>query len=209
MKRMMKLTIVAILLCTAFCIANRIVSIKGSNSAQTTAQSGAQIAQIGAQTTAQSGVQNTQIGAVQTSGGGENVCEFCQNARVDSRKPCTESKNICKAFSVFDMVSPRVIEFYESEIAGERVVSDKSEKQIENIAQKYSISVKKAQGILLVYDFCKRTGGGIDFPTIAKMSDGKIIALTKERGKVYEKSISEGKRADLKRKSKEIFGISF
>lgn len=118
-------------------------------------------------------------------------------------------RDIGKAFSVFDMVSPKVIEFYETEIAGEKVVSNKSEKQIENIAQKYSISDKKAQGVLLIYDFCKRTGGGIDFPTIAKMSDGKIIALAKERGKVYEQSISEEKKADLKRKSKEIFGISF
>ena len=118
-------------------------------------------------------------------------------------------RDIGKAFSVFDMVSPKVIEFYETEIAGEKVVSNKSEKQIENIAQKYSISDKKAQGVLLIYDFCKRTGGGIDFPTIAKMSDGKIIALVKERGKVYEQSISEEKKADLKRKSKEIFGISF
>ena len=118
-------------------------------------------------------------------------------------------RDICKAFSVFDMVSPKVIEFYETEIAGEKVVSNKSEKQIENIAQKYSISDKKAQGVLLIYDFCKRTGGGFDFPTIAKMSDGKIIVLAKERGKVYEKSISDEKKADLKRKSKEIFGISF
>ena len=89
------------------------------------------------------------------------------------------------------------------------MVSDKSVKQIENIAQKYSISDKKAQGVLIVYDFCKRTGGGIDFPTIAKMSDGKIIALAKERGKVYEQSISDEKKAELKRKSKEIFRISF
>jgi len=118
-------------------------------------------------------------------------------------------RDIGKAFSVFDMVSPKVIEFYETEIAGEKVVSNKSEKQIENIAQKYSISDKKAQGVLLIYDFCKRTGGGIDFPTIAKMSDGKIIALAKERGKIYEQSISEEKKVDLKRKSKEIFGISF
>ncbi len=121
----------------------------------------------------------------------------------------TNQRDIGKAFSVFDMVSPKVIEFYETEIAGEKVVSNKSEKQIENIAQKYSISDKKAQGVLLIYDFCKRTGGGIDFPTIAKMSDGKIIALAKERGRVYEQSISEEKKADLKRKSKEIFGISF
>lgn len=118
-------------------------------------------------------------------------------------------RDICKAFSVFDMISPKVVEFYETEIAGEKVVSDKSVKQIENIAQKYSISDKKVQGVLIVYDFCKRTGGGIDFPTIAKMSDGKIIALAKERGKVYEQSISDEKKAELKRKSKEIFGISF
>ena len=117
-------------------------------------------------------------------------------------------RNICEAFSVFDMVSPKIIDFYESEIAGEKVVSDKSEKQIENIAQKYSISDKKAQGGLIVYDFCKRTGGGMDFPTIAKMSDGKIIALVKARAKVYEQSISEEKKTDLKRKSKEILGIS-
>lgn len=128
---------------------------------------------------------------------------------VCDKSTTKNQSDICEAFSVFDMVSPKVVEFYESEIAGEKVVSDKSAKQIENIAQKYSISDKKAQGVLIVYDFCKRTGGGMDFPTIAKMSDGKIVALVKARAKVYEQSVSEEKKADLKRKSKEIFGISF
>ena len=27
-------------------------------------------------------------------------------------------RDICKAFSVFDMISPKVVEFYETEIAG-------------------------------------------------------------------------------------------
>ena len=127
---------------------------------------------------------------------------------VCDKSATKNQRNICEAFSVFDMVSPKIVDFYESEIAGEKVVSDKSEKQIENIAQKYSISDKKAQGVLIVYDFCKRTGGGMDFPTIAKMSDGKIIALVRARAKVYEQSISEEKKTDLKRKSKEILGIS-
>lgn len=166
MKKVVKIICLAILLCTAFSIANGIVSIKGSNRK-----------------------------------GGET-------AYVDCGKSNDDDKNVCKAISVFDMVSPKIIDFYESEIAGEKVVSDKSAKQIENIAQKYSISDKKAQGVLIVYDFCKRTGGGMDFPTIAKMTDGKIIALVKARAKVYEQSISEEKKADLKRKSKEILGIS-
>lgn len=128
---------------------------------------------------------------------------------VCDKSATKNQSDICEAFSVFDMVSPKIVDFYESEIAGETVVSDKSAKQIENIAQKYSISDKKVQGVLIAYDFCKRTGGGIDFPTIAKMSDGNIIALVKARAKVYEQTISEEKKADLKRKSKEIFGISF
>lgn len=167
MKKIIKTICLAILLCTAFCIANGIVSIKGSNRSQNR----------------------------------ETAYVDCGNSN--------DGKNVCEAFSVFDMVSPKVVDFYESEIAGEKVVSDKSAKQIENIAQKYSISDKKAQGVLIVYDFCKRTGGGTDFPTIAKMSDGKIVALVKARAKVYEQSISDEKKADLKRKSKEIFGISF
>lgn len=120
-----------------------------------------------------------------------------------------EREGVCEAFSVYDMVSPTVIDFYESEIAGEKVVSQKSTKQLENVAQKYGISVKKAQGVLIVYDFCKRTGGGVDFPTISVMSDGKVISLVKARAKVYEQSITPEKKSELKRKSKEIFGISF
>lgn len=115
---------------------------------------------------------------------------------------------VCEAFSVYDMISPRIIEFYETEIAEEKVVSSKSAKQIENIANRYAISVKKAQGVLIVYDFCNRTGGGVDFPSIAQMSESKVISLVKKRVKVYESSITEEKKNDLKVKAKENLGIS-
>ncbi len=115
---------------------------------------------------------------------------------------------VCSAWSVYDMLSDDVILFYESEIAGEAVVSDKSQKQIENIASRYSIDARKATGLLLVYDFCERTGGGVDFPELVKMKDAKIIRLVKARAKVYDETIDEQKRESVKEKAKEILGFA-
>lgn len=115
---------------------------------------------------------------------------------------------VCEAFSVYDMISPKIIDFYETEIAEEKVVSSKSAKQIENIANRYKISVKKAQGVLLVYDFCNRTGGGADFPDIVQMSESKVISLVKARAKVYESTISKEKKNELKSKAKDVLGLA-
>lgn len=117
-------------------------------------------------------------------------------------------EQVCEAFSVYDMLSPKIISFYESEIAGEKVISNKSAKQIEGVASRFSISVQKAKGVMLVYDFCNRTGGGTDFPTIAQMSEKQVIELVKARAKVYEQSLTPEKKKELKRKSKEILGFS-
>lgn len=114
---------------------------------------------------------------------------------------------VCAAWSVYDMLSDDVILFYESEIAGEKIVSDKSQRQIESVASRYSIAVRKAKGLLLVYDFCARTGEAVPFPTLVDMKDSKIIRLVKARIKVFEESIDDERRAQLKEKAKDIIGF--
>lgn len=118
-----------------------------------------------------------------------------------------QSDGTCYGWNVYDILSDDVIVFYETEIAGEKVVSDKSQKQIEGIASRYSVDTRKAKGLLLVYDFCERTGEAVSFPTLVDMKDSKIIQLVKTRIKVYEQSISDQKRAELKERAKGIIGF--
>lgn len=119
-----------------------------------------------------------------------------------------QSEGVCNGFSIYAILSDDIINFYETEIAGKKVVSDKTQKQIENIANRYDIEENKAKGLLIVYDLCERTGDRVDFPTLAKMRDSQIVQLIKDRARVYEQSLDEVSKSRLKEKCKELLGFA-
>lgn len=118
-------------------------------------------------------------------------------------------KNVCSAGSIFDMITPEVVAFYENEIAGEKVLSNKTDAQLAGIAKRYDISVAKAKGVIVTYDFAKRTGGGIDFPSIAKMSDMKMLAFVKDRTEIYTAEFTKEQKEELKQKAMDALGFKF
>lgn len=132
----------------------------------------------------------------------------CAYALSKDNEKREETARVCDAASIFDCVTPEVVRFYEEEIAGEQIISDKSEAQLCAIAKRYGISVAKARGALIVYDFSNRTGGGVDFPQIAQMSELKILSFFKARAEVYKQSLSEEKKEELKQKAKDTLGLS-
>lgn len=119
----------------------------------------------------------------------------------------TKDKNVCEAGSVFDLLTPKVVEFYENEIAGEKVLSDKSDAQLASIAKRYDITVQKARGVIIVYDFANRTGGGADFPDIAKMNEIKMLSFVKERADVFTADFSKEQKEELKQKAMAALGF--
>lgn len=120
-----------------------------------------------------------------------------------------EGKNVCEAGSIFDMITPEVVAFYENEIAGEKVLSNKTDAQLTGIAKRYDISVAKAKGVIVTYDFANRTGGGIDFPSIAKMSDMKMLAFVKDRTEIYTAEFTKEQKEELKQKAMDALGFKF
>ena len=92
-------------------------------------------------------------------------CVFANAAAKSGQERYDEKKdkNVCEAGSVFDLLTPKVVEFYEKEIAGEKVLSQKSDAQLASIAKRYDITVQKARAVIVLYDFANRTGGGADF----------------------------------------------
>ncbi len=108
---------------------------------------------------------------------------------------------------LFDMLTPEMVEFYETEIAKEKVLSSKSDRTVRAIAARYGIDEQKARCVILLYDFAKRTGGGVDFPEIAKMSEYKMFALAKQRSDVFVAKLTDEEKERLKQKASALIGI--
>lgn len=136
-------------------------------------------------------------------------CVFANAAAKSGQERCdeTKDKNVCDAGSIFDMITPEIVAFYENEIAGEKVLSNKTDAQLAGIAKRYNISVAKAKGVIVTYDFANRTGGGIDFPSIAKMSDMKMLAFVKGRAEIYMSDFTNEQKEELKKKGDGCVGI--
>ncbi len=106
-----------------------------------------------------------------------------------------------------DLLTPEIVKFYEEEIAKEQVLSSKSEQNVKAIASRFGIDEQKAKCAILLFDFSKRTGGGITFPEIANMSEFKMLAFAKQRGDIYGQTLSKEDKEELKRKASVLLGI--
>ena len=107
-------------------------------------------------------------------------------------------RKLCEA-GVYDMLNDELIELYEREIAGENVVTGKSQAQLERTANKLGVDVKKLKAIMLLQDFAAMTGRNISLSELAVTSDMKLLALFKQCGEEYLNTLPEARRAELKK----------
>lgn len=122
---------------------------------------------------------------------------------------------ICGAFApskvaqagLCDLLSDEIVKFYEEEIAKEAVLSNKSGENVRAIAARFGIDEQKARCAILLFDLANRTGGGIDFPEIAKMSEFKMLAFAKQRGEIFSLTLPPSEKARLKQRASELIGI--
>lgn len=98
-------------------------------------------------------------------------------------------KQVCDAKSIYSMLTPKVVEFYEKEIAGEAVLSNKTDAGLRRTAKALSIDVEKTRAIILLQDFASRTGDSVNLSTLAKMSELKLLSFAKERADIYLKDL--------------------
>lgn len=115
------------------------------------------------------------------------------------------SKDVCDGASVLDILSPKVIEFYESEIAHNKVVTNRSEEWLERVADRYNISVQKVKAVLVVQDFCGLCGENKTFAELAKCSDYELFAIVKEHIEEYLNSLDDAQKEELKEKGSDLF----
>ena len=86
-------------------------------------------------------------------------------------------------------------------------MSNKSGENVRAIAARFGIDEQKARCAILLFDLANRTGGGIDFPDIAKMSEFKMLAFAKQRGEIFASTLPPGEKGRLKQRASELIGI--
>ncbi|MDE6302575.1 MAG: hypothetical protein K2M36_03185 [Clostridia bacterium] len=115
-------------------------------------------------------------------------------------------RKYCEA-SVYDMLSDELIDMYETEIAGEKIVSDKSASQLNRIASRLSIPVEKLKAIMLLQDLAGKAGESVSLSDLAAMSDIKLFTAFKGYADTYLSTQPAERRAELEQKLKKSLGI--
>lgn len=98
-------------------------------------------------------------------------------------------KQVCDAKSVYNLITPKIVEFYETEIANEAVLSNKTDAQLKRTAKALSIDIDKTRAIILLQDFASRTGDSVNLSTLAKMNELKLLSFAKDRAEIYLKDL--------------------
>lgn len=100
--------------------------------------------------------------------------------------------------SIYDLLSPDIIEIYEREISLCPVVSDTSAAMIERTAKTLGISEAKLKTVMLIQDLASRLDEDISLSRLAEMSDIELFIYAKDRGTAYANTLSPERREELK-----------
>lgn len=98
---------------------------------------------------------------------------------------------------LYDILNPQLIELYETEIAGEKIISSKSASQLQRSADRYSVSVQKMKCMILLQDFSARMGKSIGMNSLAEMSDFNLLSYAKGLIDEYAKTLDPEEKSRL------------
>lgn len=108
-------------------------------------------------------------------------------------------------FNIYSLVTPKIINFYERNIAGHPVASNIKGEQRVKMMEEYGIkSTSKLSGLLIIQNLVKINGGNIDLATLSKMKDGDVFALAKKNMETYKNSLSPEQKKQLDAKFNEL-----
>ena len=107
-------------------------------------------------------------------------------------------RRLCDA-GVYDMLSPELVEIYEREIAGQSIVSSKTQAQLDRAAGRIGIDINKLKAIMLLQDLAGRVNRDISLDELAAMSDIKLLGFFKQCGDEYLATLTEERRSELKK----------
>ena len=107
-------------------------------------------------------------------------------------------RRLCDA-GVYDMLTPELVEMYEREIAGESVVSHKTQSQLERSAGRLGVEVNKLKALMLLQDLASKVDSDISLNDLAAMNDMKLLGFAKQCADKYMSGLSDERREELKK----------
>ena len=88
---------------------------------------------------------------------------------------------------------------YEREIAGESVVSDKTQAQLKRMAGRLSVDLNKLKALMLLQDLAGMVNRDISLEELAAMNDMKLFAFFRQCGEEYLSTVPDERKEELKK----------
>ncbi|MEG2540799.1 MAG: hypothetical protein RSB59_03385 [Clostridia bacterium] len=105
---------------------------------------------------------------------------------------------------IYTLINPNLIEFYETNIAKEKILSGVSPQKLQRMAEQLEISVAKLNAVIMLHDLICRQGENIDLKTVASMTDGEMFKTAKKYVMSFIATLSEAEKADLDAKFQQL-----
>lgn len=106
--------------------------------------------------------------------------------------------------SVYDRITPEMIELYEKEIAGEKFLSDAHPAKLVKLAGKLGVGLQKLKALMVLQDLAARTGENFKLTDLAAMGDADLIKTAKRCCKAYGDTLTDERKSELKAKFKAV-----
>lgn len=112
---------------------------------------------------------------------------------------------IAHAGDIFALVNDEAVALYEREVAGEAILSDKPQAELERAAKELGVSVPKYKALVILRDLEGRVGIESSLGGLAKCGDFKLLARAKSAADKYLATQPEQRQEQLKRMFMELY----
>ncbi|MEG1529121.1 MAG: hypothetical protein RSC44_04280 [Clostridia bacterium] len=105
---------------------------------------------------------------------------------------------------IYAIINPNIINFYETNIAKEKILSNLSPQKLQRMAEQLEISVAKLNAVILLHDLVCRQGGNLDLKAAASMTDIEMFKTAKTYIMSFIETLSDAEKADLDAKFQQL-----
>lgn len=125
------------------------------------------------------------------------VCAVCTAVPAD--------QTVASAAGLTDMVTPKIVGFYEEKIAGEPFISSMSEGTRTRLKDTYDVNDTRLNALLILEDLGARTGKPQNLRELSQMSDNRLFSTGKTLINAYSATLSDEEKDELKAGFKALF----
>ncbi len=126
-----------------------------------------------------------------------------QNTTTTCLKIECKNTSVAKA-SIFDKMTPQMVDFFETKIAQDKILSSMKQQKIDKMMQSFNISKNKLFSMIALQFVAQKNGKNLNLNELAHTDDFKFLKIAQQEFSAYLSSLPNEQRTEIMNEVKNL-----